>query len=56
MQISISLLSKNETLLGLMMDQGEYEKSKGVWIPFTRIRLGIVFLTLDTMWYHSIKK
>lgn len=55
MQISLSLLSKNETLLGLMMDQGEYERTKEVWTPFTRLRLGIIFLTLDFMWYHTKK-
>lgn len=55
MEISLSLLSKNETLLGLMMDQGEYERTKEVWTPFTRIRLGIIFLTLDVMWYHTKK-
>lgn len=56
MQISISLLSKNETLLGLMMDQGEHERAEKVWVPFTRLKLGFIFLTLDCMWYHSIKK
>lgn len=55
MEISLSLLSKNETLLGLMMDQGEYERTKEVWTPFTRIRLGFIFLTLDVMWYHTKK-
>jgi hypothetical protein len=56
MQISLALLSKNETLLGLMMDQGEYERTKEVWVPFTRLRLGFIFLTLDLMWYHKTKK
>jgi hypothetical protein len=56
MQISLALLSKNETLLGLMMDQGEYERTKEVWVPFTRLRLGLIFLTLDLMWYHKTKK
>jgi hypothetical protein len=56
MQISLALLSKNETLFGLMVDQGEYERTKEVWVPFSRLRIGFIFLTLDVMWYHNIKK
>jgi hypothetical protein len=52
LEIKMIFGSKSESLLGIMFDQGEYQ-IKEAWIPFTRIRLGIIFLTLDFMWYHK---
>jgi len=53
LEIKMTAVSKSESLLGIMFDQGEYEIKEKVWAPFTRIRLGIIFLTLDFMWYHK---
>lgn len=53
MHISITLASKVETLLGFLIDQGEYERTPGNWVPFTRIRLGAILLIFDVMWYHK---
>jgi hypothetical protein len=53
LEIKVTLVSKSESLLGIMFDQGEHEIKKQTWMPFTRIRLGIIFLTLDLMWYHK---
>lgn len=51
-EFKLSFISKSECLLGVFFDQGEYQKrSSGEWLPFTRVRLGVLFLTLDFMWY-----
>jgi hypothetical protein len=48
-QIKMTAVSKHESLIGLMFDQGEYN-IKEIWHPYTRLRLGFIFLTLDFMW------
>lgn len=53
LEIKMTVVSKSESLLGLMFDQGEHEIKEKKWIPFTRIRLGLIFLTLDFIWYSS---
>lgn len=50
-EFKIVLFSKAESLLGIYFDQGEFEKAPAKWVPFTRIRLGLIFLTLDFIWY-----
>jgi hypothetical protein len=54
LEIKMTAVSKSESLLGIMFDQGEHEIKKEVWVPFTRIRIGIIFLTLDLIWYTKI--
>lgn len=51
-EFKITAVSKAESLLGLMFDQGEYQ-SKEKWIPFTRLRLGLIILTFDFVWYST---
>lgn len=51
-EFKITAVSKSESLLGVMFDQGEYQ-TKEKWIPFTRIRLGLIFLTLYFVWYSA---
>jgi uncharacterized membrane protein (UPF0127 family) len=51
-ELKITAISKSESLFGIMFDQGEYQ-NKQRWIPFTRIRLGIIFLTFDFVWYST---
>ena len=51
-EFKITAISKSESLLGFMFDQGDYQ-TKEKWIPFTRIRLGVIFLTLDFVWYTT---
>ena len=46
-EVKITLISKSECLLGLFIDQGELEGKKDIWIPFTRLRVGLVFLIVD---------
>lgn len=53
LEFKITAVSKSESLLGLMFDQGEYEIREKKWVPFTRIRIGIIFLTLDFVWYYK---
>ena len=53
LEIKMTAVSKSESLLGIMFDQGEHEIKERKWVSFTRIRLGIIFLTLDFMWYHK---
>ncbi len=50
-QLSLSLFSKSECLLGIMLDQGEHEIKKDTWVPFTRLRIGLVMCTIDIAWY-----
>lgn len=52
LEIRITAVSRSESLLGLMFDQGDHEVNQK-WMPFSRIRLGFIFLTLDFMWYHK---
>lgn len=51
-EFKISILSKDECLLGLMFDQGEYNH-KEKWIPFTRFRVGLLFMNLDFTYFHT---
>lgn len=53
LEVKITAISRSESLFGIMFDQGEHEYKKEVWIPFTRIRIGIIFLTLDLVWYTT---
>ena len=46
-EVKITLVSKSECLLGLLVDQGELEGKKDIWIPFTRLRVGLIFLMID---------
>lgn len=46
-EVKITLISKSECLLGLFIDQGELEGKKDIWLPFTRLRVGLVFLIVD---------
>jgi len=46
-EFKITVFSKAESLLGLHIDQGEYEKGPNRWVPFFRIRLGFILFTLD---------
>lgn len=52
-EIKIILASKSETLLGLMIDQGEFEVKEGTWVPYTRLRLGLIFITFDFIKFQS---
>lgn len=52
-QLSLSFFSKSEALLGMMIDQGEYEIKKDTWIPFTRLRIGLIMCTIDIAWYKT---
>lgn len=52
-EIKIILVSKSESLLGIMMDQGEFEVKPNAWVPFTRLRVGLLFLTFDFIKYDA---
>jgi len=46
-EIKITLVSKSECLLGVLVDQGELEVKHKNWVPFIRLRLGLAFLTIE---------
>ena len=52
-QIQMTIMSKSESLLGLMFDQGDYQSSDDKWIPFTRVRIGFIFFTIDFTWFSK---
>jgi hypothetical protein len=53
-EITIVFISKSEVLLGAMIDTGEVEVEKDRWVKFSRLRLGLFFLTLNFTWFsHS---
>ena len=54
-EIKICLFSKAESLLGIMVDQGEFEigKDSDKWIPFIRVRFGFIFFTLDFVYLKT---
>jgi hypothetical protein len=49
----MTVISKSESLLGISFDQGEYQSKNSNWVPFTRLRLGVIFLTLDFIYYSK---
>jgi|LauGreDrversion4_2_1035121.scaffolds.fasta_scaffold20908_8 hypothetical protein len=51
--ITITLLSKNEIIAGITFDQGEYEKKPDTWVGFSRIRIGLIFIIIDFMKFHK---
>lgn len=53
-EIKITLVSKSECLFGVLVDQGEFEIKHETWRPFTRLRIGLVFLTLDFIKFSTI--
>ena len=53
LELKITLISKSECLLGLFFDQGEYEIVEDTWVPFTRLRIGLIFAMVDLTWYHK---
>lgn len=52
-EIKIIFISKSEALLGMLIDQGEFEVKEGTWIPFTRLRLGLIFVTFDFIKFQA---
>jgi len=52
LEFKIVFFSKSEILCGLYLDHGEYEKAEGKWVPYTRFRIGLIFLCLDFMRTH----
>jgi hypothetical protein len=52
-QIQMTVMSKSESLLGLMFDQGDHQSYEDEWIPFTRVRLGFIFFTIDFTWFSK---
>ena len=52
LEFKIVLFSKAESLLGLSFDQGEFEKGPN-WVPFSRIKIGCVFVSFDFIYYHK---
>ena len=51
-ELKITIISKSESLLGVMFEQGEYQLDEN-WIPFTRMRVGIIFITFDLTWFSK---
>lgn len=51
--MKITFISNSETLLGLMIDRGEYEVRENTWLPFTRLRIGFIFFTVDLTKYSK---
>ena len=54
-EMRLIFIERSESLLGVMFDQGERELSNGKWVPFTRLRFGVILLTLELAWYQNIK-
>lgn len=52
-EVKITFVSNSETLLGLMIDRGEYEVKENTWLPFTRLRIGFIFFTIDFTKYSK---
>jgi hypothetical protein len=50
-ELKVTLISKSESLLGFLFDQGEFELVEDTWVPFTRLRIGIIFAIVDVTYY-----
>lgn len=55
LEVKICLFSKAESLLGIMLDQGEFEvgENSNNWMPFIRVRIGFIFFTVDFVYYKT---
>jgi hypothetical protein len=52
-EFEIRLFNKAESLLGVMIDQGDYQKKDGEWIEFIRFRIGFIFINFDFVKYQK---
>lgn len=52
-QIQLTVMNKSESLLGFMFDQGDYQSPNDKWTPFTRVRIGFLFFTVDFTWFSK---
>lgn len=52
LEFKLTAVSQSEIIAGIVIDQGERQNDKENWIEFTRIRIGLIFLTLDFTWYY----
>lgn len=50
-ELRVAAISKSEIIAGLVVDTGEVEIKEDQWVRFTRLRIGLVFLTLDFTWF-----
>ncbi len=55
LEMSVTFFSKAESLLGMAIDQGDCQNKEGKWIPFSRIRIGFIFLTIEFLWFYKTK-
>lgn len=52
LEFKLTAVSQSEIIAGIVIDQGEYEKAPNSWIEFIRLRIGLIFLTLDFTWFY----
>jgi hypothetical protein len=53
LEVKVTLVSKTEILCGVIVDTGEVEIKDNKWVSFTRLRLGLIFITLDFTWLSN---
>ena len=53
LEFKIVIFSKAESLLGIYFDQGEFEKGDNKWHPYSRFRLGFLFISFDLIYFHK---
>lgn len=49
-ELKITFISQSDILCGVMVDTGQVEVSESKWLDFTRLRIGLIFLTFDLTW------
>jgi hypothetical protein len=52
-EFKIIFVNQSEILAGVMIDQGQYEKTEDNWINFTRLRIGLIVVSFDFTWYET---
>lgn len=51
-EFRLTAVSQNEIIAGLVIDRGERRESENdQWLEFLRLRIGLIFITLDITWY-----
>lgn len=52
-EFKLTAVSKNEIVAGIVIDRGERrEDETDDWVEFFRLRIGLIFLTLEISWFN----
>jgi hypothetical protein len=53
LEVKVVLVSKSEMIIGVVIDTGDVAISDDKWVKFSRLRLGLLLITLDFTWLYK---